>query len=47
MEVTMKTGPQGSFSVDSEFRVDDQTINGNILFPPMSHVIGVKHKYFA
>lgn len=47
MEATMKTGPQESFSVDSEFRVDHQkmsAINGNISFPPTSHVIGVNHK---
>lgn len=47
MEVTMKTGPQESLSVDSEFRVDHQTtsaINGNIPFPPTSHVVGVNHK---
>lgn len=50
MEVTMKTGPQESFSVDSEFRVDHQTTsarNGNISFPPTSQVIGVNHEYFA
>lgn len=47
-EVTMKTGPQESFSIDSEFRVDHQTtINGNISFPPTSQVIGVNHEYFA